>query len=182
MSRRDKSLAAYVARMQRDEAGATDDPFAGVPPELAEAHLYGVTGGRWWNGWDGMHAGRVHINGDGHHTSHSSACAEAVEEPLLEKLIRMGNLEHVEAQLLRDIFAAPNDGNDTRAKRLGLTLRTYQRREAAIREGLARNLGHDPSERLRFDFVYWADLRYGEPVTAGRNREPYSPDPGTGPS
>ncbi|WP_232629341.1 thioesterase domain-containing protein [Methylobacterium sp. Leaf118] len=53
--------------------------------------------------------------------------------------------------------------------------------EAAIREGLARNLGHDPSERLRFDFVYWADLRYGEPVTAGRNREPYYPARGRGP-
>lgn len=56
---------------------------------------------------------------------------------------------------------------------------------AAVLEGLTRNLGHDPGEcpgdRLHFDFVYWADLRYGEPVAAGRNREPYYPARGRGP-
>ncbi|WP_245450986.1 hypothetical protein [Methylobacterium brachiatum] len=51
---------------------------------------------------------------------------------------------------------------------------------AAILEGLARNRGAAPPE-VPFTFVYWADLRYPEPLAGGRNREPYSPDPGTGP-
>jgi hypothetical protein len=49
----------------------------------------------------------------------------------------------------------------------------------AIREGLARNLGRDRPVSL--DFVYWADLRYPEPMRDGDNREPYARDLGLGP-
>ncbi|MGC5779883.1 hypothetical protein J4O73_14250 [Methylobacterium sp. NFXW15] len=49
----------------------------------------------------------------------------------------------------------------------------------AIREGLARNLGRD--DPVSLDFVYWADLRYPEPLRDGDNREPYRPDDGLGP-
>ncbi|WP_409565372.1 hypothetical protein [Methylobacterium sp. J-001] len=51
---------------------------------------------------------------------------------------------------------------------------------AAILEGFARNLGGSAPE-VPFSFVYWADLRYPEPLAGGLNREPYSTDPGTGP-
>lgn len=44
---------------------------------------------------------------------------------------------------------------------------------------MRRNLGHDGPVAL--DFVYWADLRYPEPVHGGDNREPYRPDDGLGP-
>ena len=53
---------------------------------------------------------------------------------------------------------------------------------AAIREGLARNVGPELTEAdLPFQFVYWADLRYPQPLTGDRNREPYRPDYGLGP-
>jgi hypothetical protein len=53
---------------------------------------------------------------------------------------------------------------------------------AAIREGLGRNLGiRAPEAVLPFTFVYWADLRYPQPLTGDRNREPYIPEDGTGP-
>lgn len=51
---------------------------------------------------------------------------------------------------------------------------------AAILEGLARNRGAAPPD-VPFTFVYWADLRYPEPLAGERNREPYSPVAGTGP-
>ncbi|WP_419539643.1 hypothetical protein [Methylobacterium oryzae] len=34
---------------------------------------------------------------------------------------------------------------------------------------------------LPFTFVYWADLRYPQPLSGDRNREPYRPDHGLGP-
>ena len=50
---------------------------------------------------------------------------------------------------------------------------------AAIAEGLARNRGlaADPP----FAFVYWADLRYPQPLDGDSNREPYVPEAGSGP-
>ena len=51
---------------------------------------------------------------------------------------------------------------------------------AGIVEGLRRNCGFDAQE-IPFEFVYWADLRYERPVLADDNKEPYTPDPGTGP-
>ncbi|MCJ2073938.1 hypothetical protein MKK75_34980 [Methylobacterium sp. J-030] len=54
--------------------------------------------------------------------------------------------------------------------------------QAAIREGLDRNLGMGlPEGGLPFTFVYWADLRYPQPLSGDRNREPYRPDYGLGP-
>lgn len=54
--------------------------------------------------------------------------------------------------------------------------------QAAIGEGLDRNLGMPvPEGGLPFTFVYWADLRYPQPLSGDRNREPYSPDHGLGP-
>jgi len=50
---------------------------------------------------------------------------------------------------------------------------------AAMREGLERNLSAIPAP-FAFSFVYWANLRYDAPLDAGRNREPYEPDPGLG--
>lgn len=52
--------------------------------------------------------------------------------------------------------------------------------KAAIAEGLARN------ERLvdpafKFEFVYWADLRYEAPLSEDENHEPYRPYDGSGP-
>jgi hypothetical protein len=53
---------------------------------------------------------------------------------------------------------------------------------AAIREGLDRNLGLRVAEdALPFAFVYWADLRYPQPLSGDRNLEPYRPDLGLGP-
>ncbi|MBP1183924.1 hypothetical protein [Methylobacterium sp. PvR107] len=53
---------------------------------------------------------------------------------------------------------------------------------AAIREGLDRNLGPQVAEAdLPFTFVYWADLRYPQPLSGDGNREPYRPDHGLGP-
>ncbi|GJE39040.1 hypothetical protein [Methylobacterium persicinum] len=49
----------------------------------------------------------------------------------------------------------------------------------AVQEGLRRNLGRDDAVPL--EFVYWADLRYAEPLRNGENREPYQPDDGLGP-
>ncbi|MFC5561384.1 lysophospholipase [Methylobacterium aerolatum] len=49
----------------------------------------------------------------------------------------------------------------------------------ALAEGLRRNLGRD--ETVALDFVYWADLRYPEPLRDRDNREPYRPDHGLGP-
>ena len=49
-------------------------------------------------------------------------------------------------------------------------------------EGLRRNgpaEGREPE--LAFEFVYWADLRYDQPLTEDANTEPYRPDAGTGP-
>jgi hypothetical protein len=52
--------------------------------------------------------------------------------------------------------------------------------KAAIAEGMARNAGlADPA--FRFEFVYWADLRYDAPLSEDGNREPYRPEAGTGP-
>ncbi|MDN3570831.1 hypothetical protein QWZ18_09355 [Methylobacterium longum] len=52
----------------------------------------------------------------------------------------------------------------------------------AIREGLDRNRGLQVAEAdLAFTFVYWADLRYPQPLSGDRNREPYRPDYGLGP-
>ena len=48
-----------------------------------------------------------------------------------------------------------------------------------MREGLRRNLGRD--DPVPLDFVYWADLRYPEPLQDRDNREPYVPDLGLGP-
>lgn len=127
MARRDKALRAYLASMQRGDAGATEDPFAGVPPQLAETHLYGVTGGTWWNGWDGEHAGRIKIHRDGHHTSHTGACAiEPAEEPV-ERVIRQHGLEYREAEYLRDRIEHPADKLPARAARLRIPERTLRR-------------------------------------------------------
>lgn len=52
--------------------------------------------------------------------------------------------------------------------------------KAAVSEGLARNQGlAEPA--FRFEFVYWADLRYDAPLSEDGNREPYRPYDGTGP-
>lgn len=54
--------------------------------------------------------------------------------------------------------------------------------QAAICEGLDRNRGlRVPEAGLPFTFVYWADLRYPQPLSGDRNREPYRPDYGLGP-
>lgn len=54
--------------------------------------------------------------------------------------------------------------------------------QAAICEGLARNRGVPmPEGGLPFTFVYWADLRYPQPLADDSNREPYRPDYGLGP-
>lgn len=50
----------------------------------------------------------------------------------------------------------------------------------AIREGLRRNCGQDGAA-FKFEFVYWADLRYDDPLKSDDNLEPYSPDDGDGP-
>ncbi|MGT2478465.1 hypothetical protein ACU4GR_05270 [Methylobacterium oryzae CBMB20] len=48
--------------------------------------------------------------------------------------------------------------------------------------GLDRNRGLRVAEDgLPFTFVYWADLRYPQPLSGDRNREPYRPDHGLGP-
>jgi hypothetical protein len=52
--------------------------------------------------------------------------------------------------------------------------------EAAIREGLRRNREHLEVEPA-FAFIYWADLRYDRPLGPEENKEPYEPDPGSGP-
>lgn len=52
--------------------------------------------------------------------------------------------------------------------------------QAAIREGLQRNCGFG-GETLRFEFAYWADLRYDRPLSTDENREPYRAEDGTGP-
>ncbi|GEO98084.1 esterase/lipase family protein [Methylobacterium haplocladii] len=52
--------------------------------------------------------------------------------------------------------------------------------KAAIGEGLVRNCGVEPDD-LPFEFVYWADLRYDQPLDEGKNLEPYYADAGTGP-
>src|SRR4051794_17099788 len=51
--------------------------------------------------------------------------------------------------------------------------------EAAIREGLLRNCVYSNPE-IRFEFIYWADLRYDQPLGPDENKEPYYPDQGTG--
>jgi len=50
----------------------------------------------------------------------------------------------------------------------------------AIIEGLQLNCGKT-TETLPFDFVYWRDLRYENPVSNDENSEPYWRDLGTGP-
>ena len=52
--------------------------------------------------------------------------------------------------------------------------------KAAIVEGLDRNHGCTPGE-LAFEFVYWADLRYDEPIDPLEYDEPYYVDEGHGP-
>lgn len=52
--------------------------------------------------------------------------------------------------------------------------------KAAIVEGLQRNCGHDGGA-FPFEFVYWADLRYDQPLLGDANDEPYQPDGGSGP-
>lgn len=52
--------------------------------------------------------------------------------------------------------------------------------KAALVEGLKRNCGSKADE-IPFEFVYWADLRYNRPILSDENKEPYHPDPGTGP-
>lgn len=47
---------------------------------------------------------------------------------------------------------------------------------------MARNLGAEArADDVSFEFVYWADLRYPQPLTDDGNREPYRPDDGAGP-
>lgn len=137
MSRRDKTLAKALYMLQRDLAGskALEDPFAGIPPQLDEVFLYATTSPQSWrNGWDATEgsAGRVKIHRDGHGTSHTGACSIAPEEPLHERLIRICSLDRDEAELVRDAAAHPGDGSVTCARRLRLTLRTYQRRVASV--------------------------------------------------
>lgn len=141
MSRRDKTLAKALYMLQRDLAGAQalEDPFAGIPPQLDEVFLYATTSPQSWrNGWDATEgsAGRVKIHRDGHGTSHTGACALAPEEPLHERLIRICSLDRDEAELVRDAVAHPGTGQDTAALRLRVSLRTYLRRDAAIRAKL----------------------------------------------
>ncbi|WP_336488453.1 hypothetical protein [Methylobacterium nigriterrae] len=50
---------------------------------------------------------------------------------------------------------------------------------AAIAEGFARNAAAAAAD-FTFDFVYWADLRYDEPLAGGRNLEPYRAVDGVG--
>src|SRR4051794_39011675 len=50
----------------------------------------------------------------------------------------------------------------------------------ALLEGLSRNCGKTTDE-LPFDFVYWADLRYADPVLKPQNTQPYWKAEGTGP-
>jgi len=131
-----RSLAKALEKLQQGAAGL-EDPFAGIPPELDEAFLYGV-GSTWWNGWDGMNAGRIKIHGDGHGTAHVGPCTIAPVEALHERLIRVCGLDRDEAALVRDAVAHPGGGNDTAALRLQVSVRTYQRREQAIRAKLRR--------------------------------------------
>jgi hypothetical protein len=57
------------------------------------------------------------------------------------------------------------------------TIRSWK---ASISEGLARNSSCDQLD-IPFEFVYWADLRYGQPLAPDQIEEPYHPDPGHGP-
>lgn len=146
MARRDGKLRAYLEAMQRGDAGTVEDPFAGIPPQLAETHLYGVTGGAWWNGWDGAHAGRIKVHRDGHHTSHTGACAiEPVEDPIA-RIVRQASLDRYEAELVRDMaqHVGREQTDRVRAHRLGWAERTTRRRRHAIEQKL-RALGY--SER-----------------------------------
>lgn len=51
---------------------------------------------------------------------------------------------------------------------------------SAIVEGLRRNCSYE-DEKIEFDFVYWADLRYDQPLIDDENHEPYYADAGIGP-
>lgn len=138
MSRRDKTLAKALYMLQRDLAGsqALEDPFAGIPPQLDEVFLYATTSPQSWrNGWDATEgsSGRIKIHRDGHGTAHTGACTIEPEESLHERIIRICHLDRDEAALVRDVVAHPGTGQDTAALRLRVSLRTYLRRDAAIR-------------------------------------------------
>jgi len=123
-----KSAKTIKQRIDGFNAGLPgyDHPFAGIPPQLDDAVLYGRRE-YWWNGWDGMHAGRLKVHPKGHHTAHTGACAiEPAEEPH-ERLIRQHNLDHQEASLVRDIAAHINDTLPMRARRMGVPERTLRR-------------------------------------------------------
>lgn len=140
MSRRDKKLGAYLLAMQEGRAGATEDPFAGVPPELAEAHLYATSAprsGGW--GFDGTigSSSRIQVHRDGHGTAHTGACAVEVDHDPRELLIRQACMDSAEAAVWRAMCADPTAGTDTIAAMLGISLRTCQRRQQALWKLLA---------------------------------------------
>ena len=84
-----------------------------------------------------MHADRVHIHRDGHHTSHAGACAiEPAEEPIT-RVIRQHNLDHREAEYLRDRIEHPADKLPARARRLGVPERTLRRLVERLQARLA---------------------------------------------
>lgn len=139
MSRRDAKLLRLLDGKQRELAGydALEDPFAGIPPQLDQAFLYGT--GTWWNGWDATPGSseRVHIHRDGHGTSHTGACAIAPAEDPIARITRQAGLDRDEAALARDVAARPADRAPARAHRLGWPERTTRRRLDRLRDKLA---------------------------------------------
>ena len=132
MSRRDKSLAATIAMIRDRAAGAPEDPFAGVPPQLMQSFLYStnIHGRRF--GAPGP--GDMHIHRHGWNTAHEGSCAVSPAEPIEERLVRWGGLDRDEAELLRQLVKDAH--HDAGARVLGVSLRTIRRRDAAIRRKL----------------------------------------------
>ncbi len=146
MARRDRKLKAYLARHQAGLAGADEDPFAGIPPQLAETHLYGVTNpASYYNGWvNGGSAAAVKVRFDGYSSAHSGPLSiEPAEQPH-ERIIRQQGLDHFEASLLRDCAVHVHDKLPARARRLGIPERTLRRIRERLRvrgiEGLLREV------------------------------------------
>lgn len=146
MGRRDGRISRLKKELrdfQNGVAGAVD-PFSEIPQELRQAYLYATTGGAWWNGFDGLHSGRVHIHRDGHHTSHAGACAIEPAEDDVTRMVRQAGLDRYEAELARDMALHFRDSDAARARRLGWAERTTRRRHQRIEEKL-RDAGY--SER-----------------------------------
>lgn len=131
---RQRSLAAAVELAQKGAAGL-EDPFAGVISE--RALLYAPPSGHCISSWgfDGTPGSsqRVHVRRDGYSSAHVGGCAIEPAEPLAERLIRQAGLDRDEAEYVRDVFASPSSPPPARARLLGISLRTMQRRDASVR-------------------------------------------------